>query len=506
MLRILATVLLITTFSQWLFAETISPDDARIRYTGRWNHSTLHSPWIAWQGSSIAVQVSGGNISIELENHGSADQFRVIIDEEPNDQVLHVKPGRHRYVLAAGLPSDMPHKIELFKETFYGKRTTFHNLQISEGQLLNPPPRPNFRIAFFGDSNMDGTSLYSEKNSGDMGSYYGFPATTSRMLGAEMHLQAYGGARLAGPGHNTVTAFIYSQDWHHQIPGYRSGFAPQVIVVNAGANDIGQVRGPNQVDIIKDRYRAVIKVLRDVYGDSPHIVLMNAYGWDLQEPANYSREVISGLDSKVSVLLYPWIWELWHGSMIEHAGQSRLLAEHIINLNLGFGKIQDAEVFDSFGRNFDVTNGSFENAAVAGFSAFGWRYHEDGVERIHAPDDAADGAYFIRLQPGEQVHQGTDATGDFEPGPTKGKQKYTLSLMIRSNSPGAKAEIGADFEEQSLYQRKNAQSHILVANHQWREHSVVLTAPEGSWKTYVTLKSLSGDIDIDAVKMAPLTE
>ena len=35
------------------------------------------------------------------------------------------------------------------------------------------------------------------------------------------------------------------------------------------------------------------------------------------------------------------------------------------------------QIFDSFGRNFNVANGSFEGVGIGGFGALGWRYYDD---------------------------------------------------------------------------------------------------------------------------------
>ena len=280
------------------------------------------------------------------------------------------------------------------------------------------------RIEYFGDSNMDGSSLYSEQNQGDHGSYYAYPAVVARMLNAEFHDQSVAGATIAEGGDNCVQSFIFSEDYYNQNSSYRSGFDPDVIVINAGANDIGAGK-----TAIKDRYKAVIADLRTVYGSAPHIVLFNAYGWDTEEPAEYTNEVVAEVGGNLSACLFPWMWEQWHGSMIEHAGEARILADHILSLGLGFGQVQDAEVFDAFGHNFDVANGSFEDAGKSGFNAYGWRYYTDeGVNRIYDPSGAADGDYYLQLTAGGtgnagSVRQGTDATGDLAPG---GYVKYSV--------------------------------------------------------------------------------
>ncbi|MHC5115858.1 MAG: hypothetical protein ACYSQY_02170, partial [Planctomycetota bacterium] len=122
--------------------------------------------------------------------------------------------------------------------------------------------------------------------------------------------------------------------------------------------------------------------------------------------------------------------------MVEHAGEARILADHILSLGLGFAQVQDAEIFAPFGDGFDVANGSFEEKAIGrtGFNAFGWRYYDDpGVSRVYDPAVAPDGDYYLSLNHTTSgtyhgsVHQGTDATGDILPGGTTGTQDYYVT-------------------------------------------------------------------------------
>lgn len=481
----------------------IAAYDVLVRYTGRWDHTNPAAPRVGWSGSSVTLRFFGDSATVNLEGGEEVAQFRVIIDGEPQQGLIDVQQGMQTLVLASGLNSNAVHTIELFKESSGHVDTTLHGFVI-HGVALEPlSPRPEKRLAFFGDSNMSGYSLYSEKDQGGMGTWYAYPAMVTRMLDAEMHLQSVAGALLAGDNPNTVESFIYSQRWGNKDISYRSGFEPDVIVVNAGANDIYTVFGSGQKDIIKDRYKVVISALRNVYGERPHIVLYNAYAWAINEPANYSDEVVAEVGGNVSVLLYPWTWEQWHGTMSEHSGQARLLAEHLVSLNLGFEQLNDADVFDGFGRSFDVANGSFEQKAADGYPAFGWRYYEDGVERIDDPDGAPDGRFYIRLDAGEEIHQGIDATGDFKPGGTTTKQSYRVEAMIRANgSANAQAEIAADFEGQALYNRDNEESVVFSVDSQWRQYSAVLTAPAGTWKTYISLRGGIGIVDFDRVRVS----
>ena len=368
-------------------------------------------------------------------------------------------------------------------------------LEVSGDGLLPLPPRSSLRIEFFGDSNMNGSSNYSEKNSGDMGTYYAFPAMVTRMLGAEMHNQSVGGATLYDGGDNSVGSFIFSEDYNNQDPNYRSGFDPHIIVVNAGANDVGSGKA-----VIKRRYKNVVADLRSVYGPDPKIILFNSYGWDVNEPANYSHEVVEELgDANLSVCLFPWLWEQWHGCQWDHSGQAYILLDHITALNSDWQQVNAGDIVDGFGRNWDVANGSFEHAAP--FGGFGWRYRKDGVERIHDPDGAADGDYYIRLDAGEKVHQPTDATGDFLPGATKGGETYFVSAKIRG-TVGSTAQIIFDFQGQQIWTRGQATPTTFDVSSEWQTVYASVIAPAGKWTLFTTLKSLSGTVDFDDVRMS----
>ena len=263
---------------------------------------------------------------------------------------------------------------------------------------------------------------------------------------------------------------------------------------------------------IKTRYKNAINAIRSAYGADPHIVLFNAYGWDPDEPSEYSHEVVSELapgDTNISVCLFPWMWEKWHGSMIEHAGEANILADHIVSLGLGFTKVQDSEIFDSFGRNFNVANGSFEGVGIGSFGAFGWRYYDDpGVIRVHDPIVAPDGEYYLSLTAGGSnpnagsVIQGTDATGDFLPGATTGTQDYYVTLMMRG-TPGAQAEISTKYQVQEVFSYTGTpvvQNISLTSS--WTEYKVHLTAPSGVWQTFIKLRAASGTVDFDNVRMS----
>jgi lysophospholipase L1-like esterase len=489
--HLLIAVLLLT--GAGVRAVPVSPANTNIQYRGRWNFSNPSVPWVYWQGSSILVNFDGTGISLDIEAESSTEQYRIVLDGVVQPDRLYVT-GRETNALASGLAPGI-HTLQIMKETWYGDKTFFHGLEVTGSGLVAPPPRPTLRIEFFGDSNMDGSSNYSERDSGNMGSYYAFPAMVTRMLGAEMNLQAVGGATLDNNGDNDVRSFIFSEDYYNQHPGYRSGFDPDIIVINAGANDVGAGKAA-----IKNRYKAVISDLRTVYGSHPHIVLFNAYGWDVNEPAEYTREVVDEVGGNLSACLFPWIWEQWHGCQWDHSGEAHQLMDHLAAINPAWVQVAANDIIDGFGRNFDVANGGFEHQAP--FGGFGWRYKDDGVARINDPDGAAEGSYYIRLEPGEMVHQAIDATGDALPGGTASDQVYYVSAMIRGTAPGAWAQINADFEGQQMYNRGNGIVRYFGVSTEWQRFTTTFTAPNGSWKTFFILRSALNTVEFDHVQVS----
>lgn len=481
----------------------IAADDTHVRYTGRWNHDDPSAPWVSWQGSTVSVAFRGSQISATVEFGDEGETLRVIIDGIPEEPARQIRSGKQTIILAADLDPEVDHIVTLMKEEYATSNLIFHGFTLADGEVAKLPPRPELRIAFFGDSNMEGYSLYNEKNNGGNGTYFAYPATVSRMLGAEMHLQAVGSATLDGPTDNDVVSFVRAQAYGLSDPGYSDDFEPHVIVVNAGANDISRVEQAQMKTTTKQNYRNVIAELRGAYGEAPHIVLWNSYGWDPNEPALYNHEIVDEIGGNLSKANFAWCWEQWHGDMVDHSGQAGRLANYIASLGLGFSVQQGLDVVDGYGAAYGVANGSFEGAARDGYGGFGWRYYTDGVERVML-EDAAQGDYVIRLEADELVHQCIDATGGEVAEPTGNSQQFRLTASIRSLGGNGKAILGADHSAQNLYLRENLEEFEFEVVPEWQDYSATLTAPDGTWQTYVILKSAAGELEFDNVRLEAL--
>ena len=489
-------------------ATSIAPDSESLDYHGVW-YGSSQQPQMTWAGSALALKLQGTELAIDFDVGSSAENFRVVIDGVPNQSPLRIEPGRSRITLVDNLDPAKAHEIIFFKETYDGSPSTLFGVELNDGaELLPPSPASDRRIAYYGDSNMDGTSNYSEHDSGFAGAYFAYPAMTARMLGARTTTQAYGSATLSGHGDNNVMRFIYSPDFTTQRPEFRTNFAPQVVVVNAGANDIyripaepgngyGEVSSTNPDTIraqMKGRFKAVVAELRKIYGEEVHIVLYNAYGWDRNEPANYTAEVVAEVGGNLSYVHYPWTWEKWHGSMVEHGGQARLLAAHISE-QMGWDIKQEPLVFNGFSDGGQVANGDFESVAYGDFNAFGWRYASDRAQRVCNEQNC-----WLQLDAGTAVHQGFDATGDAMAGPSEAGLVIQVSAKVRGDA-AASAELVLDVEAQALYQRQTtARQSFSGLTTEWREVTWQVPIPAGSWKLYLSLGAQDGQVEFDDVR------
>mgnify|MGYP001825210082 CR=1 FL=1 len=484
------------------FNPNVAADDPAIRYTGRWNFEDPKAPWVGWQGSTVSVAFRGSGISATVDFGDEGETLRVIVDGVPEEPARHVPGGKQTIVIAADLDPAEEHIVTLMKEEYAYSNLEFHGFTLADGELIELPPRPEMRIAFFGDSNTEGFSLYNEKNEGGNGTYFAYPATVARMLGAEFQLQAVGSATLDGPGANDVVSFVRSPAFDREDPGYSDNFEPHLVVINAGANDISRVDETKRKEFTERNYRNAIAAIRGAYGDEPHILLWNSYGWDPDEPALYNQEIVDEIGGNLSKAGFAWCWEQWHGDMVDHSGQAGLLAEHIVSLGLGFEMQQGLDVVDGYADGYGVANGSFEGAARDGYGGFGWRYYEDGVARVMI-EDAADGDYVIRLEQNELVHQCTDATGQTAQ-PTKDSQQFRVTASIRSVGNSGTAILGANHSAQNLYLRENLEEFAFEVSSEWQDYSATFTAPDGTWQTYVILKSAAGELEFDDVRLIAL--
>ena len=495
-IKLFAICLLTLVFSNGAHAETISPSDPNLQYIGRWDDSTPSQPWAYAQGSTVIASFTGTSVAATLNVSGS-DYFRVIIDDDAGGaDKVSFSSGVTRS-LASGLAPGT-HKLELIKETDAG-RATLVDLEIDNGESTVPsPPRPSRRIVFYGDSNLAGYSLESERNLSGwsrVGCYYGYAGITARMFDAEYQNISRSGATISSlnDAYNRI-------DWNTSSPLWDfTAYPVDVVVVNIGANDYWRPKTQN-----KTRYHALLDDLRTAH-PAAHIMLYNSFGWVSTEPANYIHEVIAERsDPNMSWAVFPWVFEQYHGCETEHAGMAVYLAAHLTAITGWAAAAPD--VVSGYGMGGDVANGSFEDAAP--FGGWGWRYFDDtGVSRVHDPTGAHHGDYYLRLANGASSHQTNPASdGDV----------IAVSMWMRAADEGESVDVSISFRDQDgggeINNPMQETTETMTLTTRWQLYSMTVTAPTNPpdpvYSARVAFKAGSGEtVDIDRIAVgAPVPD
>jgi len=460
-IRITGILLLAFLLAAGAEAANVSPSDPNLQYIGRWDDSDPTQPWAYAQGSTVIASFTGTSMAATF-HVSSGEYFRVIIDDDRDSSTKVSFSYGNPLTLATGLAPGT-HTLELIKETDVG-RATLIDLEIDNGESIVPsPPRPSRRIMFYGDSNLAGYSLESERNQSGwsrVGCYHGLAGITARMFDAEYQNISRSGATIS-----SLNDAYDRIDWSTSSPLWNFAAYPvDVVVVNIGANDYWRPKNQN-----KTRYHALLDDLR---ADHPaaHIMLFNAFGWEWNEPANYIHEVIAErLDPNMSWAVFPWVFEQYHGCETEHAGMAQYLAAHLTTIT-GW-TASEPDVVSGYGQNGDVANGSFEEAAP--FGGWGWRYFDDpGVSRVHDPAGAHDGNHYLRLENGASSHQTNPAgNGDV----------IALSMWMRGGSGGESVDVSISFRDQGgggeINNPMQETTQAMTLSAEWKLYSMTVTAP-----------------------------
>ncbi len=440
----------------------VFPDDPGLRYVGRWSFDDPVAPSVGWQGASVALRFVGTDLSVTMDAGRRDEAFRVIVDGDHLGSRRFMASGQGRWPLVQGLEAG-EHSVELVKETYVGSDLVLQGLELTGAGLLDSPDHALRRLEFYGDSNLAGSSLMSERNQGGAerdGSHFTYAGITARAFDADYHNISVSGETLRG-----MTELYDRQSWYDGVPTWDHAVHPaDVVVMNLGANDIN---GADEATI-RQRYVTMLDLLRAAQPEA-HIVVYNGWGWDYDEPADYTAEVVDAYgDPDVSVAVFPWVFEQWHGCEYDHGGMARHLIRHLEEVT-GWTAHEPA-LMSGFGEDGGLANGGFEE--LAPFGGFGWRYFDDvGVERVVDATQAHSGEAYLRLEGGAQVHQ---------PNPAQPGQTVTVQLWLRGDHDGDSAELTLDFRDQNMWTTPLAsESTTLELSTEWTLHELSATAPSG---------------------------
>lgn len=138
---------------------TVTAADPRLSYIGRFNFANPAAPTFDWPGTAVELAFTGSSLTVLLEDGGN--WYDITINGETT--VLQTIKNQESYVLATGLGEGV-HTARLFKrtESIVGQATLQGFVLSPGGALQAPPPRPERRIEFVGDSITAGYGVEGE--------------------------------------------------------------------------------------------------------------------------------------------------------------------------------------------------------------------------------------------------------------------------------------------------------------------------------------------------------
>jgi hypothetical protein len=222
----------------------------KIKYFGRFEFDSKGHAHHGWNGLYIKANFDGTAISCTMKINQQACEWDVIIDGKTptivtNRPAWSTPDGFETLQLASGL-SPGKHSVELRKrsESRYDENV-FGEFSVSGGSgLLKPDPVPDLALEFFGDSWLSGhgagfaTSHSTAWPAGIANGADSYGPVAARALGAEYHLQAYGGMSWSGRSSEHPENMVRGWSFAKGTKEYNvKRWKPDIVVIDMGRND-----------------------------------------------------------------------------------------------------------------------------------------------------------------------------------------------------------------------------------------------------------------------------
>lgn len=335
---------------------TFNADNSLISYLGRIDFSNTVSPTYIYPGVQLSAKFHGTAISAIINDYGdgtivNGNFYKVFIDGDIVTEQLLVANGEQTYLLASGLTVG-EHTVKIMKITEGASgKSSFKGFVVEGGNelLISNPQNITKRIEFIGDSWTCGFGNLSQFTSGQASmvnsnyvaenedNYYAWGPIASRALGAYYHVTATSGRGLyrnnTGSLNNTIPLNydnVFEDDASVQ---YDHGFAPDVIVIHLGTNDLALEENGQQFKLddeaFKQTYIAFINKLLTLHPCANVVICFGnskSDSWptwtkQLTRLRNIANDVVTKyVDGNVTTLELPYTAEKWTGNPADDCG------------------------------------------------------------------------------------------------------------------------------------------------------------------------------------------
>ncbi len=283
----LAQLFVIYLCSDLFGMVTIKPDHPNFQYTGRIDFAVPDKPVLYWPGTYIKANFEGSLLILLLDDQTGQSYYNVFIDEDYNNpRLIDCKAGSNLYVVSATL-ADTVHSVLIFRRTEASTGSTkFLGIQINDGKtLVAPPPRPEHKILFYGNSITCGLGNEAPDHI-DFGAevynnnFQAYGAIAARLLDADYMCIAKSGIGIMISWFDMVMSQYYyrldpdNPDSHWDFNQY----IPDVVVINLFQNDSWLIGNLKPVPDSTQITNAYINFVREIRRHHPTAFIVCTLG------------------------------------------------------------------------------------------------------------------------------------------------------------------------------------------------------------------------------------
>ena len=329
----------------------IGHNNPKLQYTGRIAH-TDSAAVLYWPGSAIRIDFEGTEVQAMLKDEKGENYYYVIVDSTDISKFKPDSAVKKLYTLVSHLRPGK-HSLQLVKLTEAADGNTlfyYFGLQ-HDGVVLNPPPPPQRKIEFYGNSITCGYAVEDEygdsKEPKYRNNYLSYAAITARHYNAEAHYIAKSGIGLMLSWFPIIMPEMYSRlnpsdsnsKWDF------SQFTPQIVVINLLQNDSWLIKKhdftqfkarfgtttPDEAQII-NAYKSFITTIRSKYPRASIICAlgsMDATKEGSPWPGYIQKAVTQLKDPAIYTCFFPYIHTNRHPKIKEQEAMADTLTHFI---------------------------------------------------------------------------------------------------------------------------------------------------------------------------------
>ena len=306
----------------------ILPNNSSLIYSGRIDLSDPFAIVWTYPGTFVRMKFKGTQLSIHVRNKRNYwNNYLGVVEGDAQTKLLLPEEGDATIEIPLQETPDNVHEVLIFKRQDACHELTILGFELDDdAELLEASPLPKRRIEVFGDSVSAGevsealdyvAKADPEHNGEYSNSWYSYAWMTARMLDAELHDIAQGGAALLDEtgwyhapdyiGMETIwDKMRYNPDYGTVKEWDFSKYTPDIVIVAIGQNDShpdDYMKTDYEGEKAKNwrtHYRQFLAKLRETYPDAWIIccttLLQHDIGWDM----SISQAVLDIADKKIS--------------------------------------------------------------------------------------------------------------------------------------------------------------------------------------------------------------